>query len=603
MTKKPQLRFFTRRALFAGLTWIAGVGFFSGVHAQGTDVDLQGTVVDPQGKGIAGATVGILNSSLSANTDAQGGFSLKGTLTLGIIRKASLPGGMRLRFSEGLLTWENPTGRPARLDWIATDGRQRILAQGNGRAGTAGKTIDLDRLEGGTPGIHWLRVTTESGVSTFRFVKQAGDSHGRLLSGIVSGSSTKPSGNGAALAKSSRLETTVAREAAASFIIEVSATGYLGKRFPQGESVKTGVTLDILPVAATLKERIRDFIGPNRDLRVAFLEKEAGVSRKFFLNYVDLAEMANDTMPVHSFPDSHGPDNSPYGAFGPSWSPDGRTLAYETGFENLTTPISRIYLQPLQGARKDGPAYPSTNPRWWTNGTDTSLVWCTSGGQSGWADTNSSTRRQKVSGGSLTGAFEVLARGSYNGGLSPDGHYLATGYPYGVMLDRDSEVRHFFHVYPGHPPAKDGSPTDSLQVCNASVSQDPAHPSRMLFLDFGVLEEPTYANIVTPKIYAQHRMILIGDYASDAAGRIVDFVDTPAAELALGKTWDDPEWTNLPGFAVATTRDPNGDKSNPSEPQSTQPDIYLIKLDTKESIKVFTGANQTLPVAWIGASD
>jgi hypothetical protein len=80
----------------------------------------------------------------------------------------------------------------------------------------------------------------------------------------------------------------------------------------------------------------------------------------------------------------------------------------------------------------------------------------------------------------------------------------------------------------------------------------------------------------------------------------VDFIDSPAAELAQENTWDDPEWTNAADFAVATTRDPDGDKSVPAEPKPSQPDIYLIKLSTKESIKVFSGSNQVLPAAWIG---
>lgn len=168
------------------------------------------------------------------------------------------------------------------------------------------------------------------------------------------------------------------------------------------------------------------------------------------------------------------------------------------------------------------------------------------------------------------------------------------------MQDLVTGQKRSLHVYPGHPKASDGSSTDSLQACNGSVSPDPARPSRMLFLDFGVPDEPSYANVVAPKLYAQHRMILIGDYASDAPGRIVDFIDTPASELEAENTWDDPEWTNAADYAVATLRDPDGDKTVPSEPRPTQPDIHLIKLSTKETIRVLSGGHQILPAAWIG---
>ena len=95
-------------------------------------------------------------------------------------------------------------------------------------------------------------------------------------------------------------------------------------------------------------------------------------------------------------------------------------------------------------------------------------------------------------------------------------------------------------------------------------------------------------------------MILMGDYLSEAPGRIVDFIDTPAEELAQEKTWDDPEWSNRPEWAVATTRDPDGDRSVPSEPKPSQPDIYIIDLATKSSLKVLSGDHFTMPVLWIG---
>jgi hypothetical protein len=200
----------------------------------------------------------------------------------------------------------------------------------------------------------------------------------------------------------------------------------------------------------------------------------------------------------------------------------------------------------------------------------------------------------------LTGQPELVARGSYNGGLSgADRLYLATAYRHGMMLDLEAQAVHAFHIYPGGS----GSPADSLQTCNASICPDPATPTRMLFLDFGVPEgEEPYPNRVRPQHYAQHQMILIGDFLSAEPGRIVDFIDTPADELAREKTWDDPEWSNLRRWAVATTRDPDGDLSVPSEPKPTQPDIYIIDLDTKASLKVLSGGHFTMPALWIGPS-
>ena len=562
------------------------------VRSQGTDVDFRGMVADQTGKGIAGATVQLLESSLTATSDAGGAFSLKGTLSIGVIRASVLPGNLRLTYRDGILRLEGAAAGQTRMEWISPQGGIRAVSSPASR-------LDLDALAGHRAGVHWLRITDPAGAATFRFVTTGSLRHGILLGG--SGSAAALDYGAGAGASSPIAGKAAAKASAGGFVLDVKAPGFLEKRFAQTEAVKTGLSLALLPATAGLKERIQDFIGAGNTLKLAFLKQEAPSSKKYILNYADFAEMAGDTMPQHAFPDSRGPTTTPYGAFAPSWSPDGRSLAYEIGWENLTVNnVSRIYIQPLTGPRSDGPPFPATNARWWTDGTDTSLVWCSSGNQDAWADTATATYRQKVTGDTLSGVREILSKGSYNAGLSPDGRYLATAFRFAMMADRQTGGKRSLHVYPGHPKAGDGSSTDSLQACNGSVSRDPAHPSRMLFLDFGVPDEPSYPNLITPKLYAQHRMILIGDYASDAPGRIVDFIDSPAAELAQEHTWDDPEWTNAADFAVATNRNPTGDLTLPDDPRPTQPDIYLIKLSTKECLKVFSGTNQILPVAWIG---
>lgn len=545
-----------------------------------TEVEFAGSVVDAKGGGIAGATVKLLETALTTTTDPQGAFVLKGTIPNGIIRRAALTGQGRVRFRDGRLTVEG--AGHGRIEWLGMDGRRKVLA------GLSGQTVilDLDR-ESGAGGVFWVRILSDAGETLFRFLRPTGSAHGRL----VGGPAARVTVGGAKVA---------GQADAVGYLLEASAPAFLAKRFLQDAPTRAELKLALLPSSASLKERIQDFIGSGNTLRLAFVKPEAPGARKQLLYHADFAEMAADSMPVHAYPDSRGPTNALFGANVPAWSPDGRTLAYEIGSENLTNKDSRIYLQPLGGARGDGPANPATNPRWWTDGKDTSLIWCTSGGASGWADKAASTLRQKFAGGALTGAPETLTQGAFNSGLSRDGRFLASAYPYAVMRDRQVGVDRLFHIYPGHPKAADGSNTDSLQACNGSVSADPLHPGRMLFLDFGVADEPSYANIVSPRLYAQHRMILIGDFDAASAGRLVDFIDSPAAELAAENTWDDPEWTNAPDFVVATNRDPDGDKSVPSEPKPTQPDIFLIKLSTKESLRVFHGTHQLLPTAWIG---
>lgn len=606
MRKKLQELLSRPAKAFGLLGAVIGVMAANDAKAQGVlSVDLRGKVVDGGGAGVAGATVRLLESSLTANTDAQGAFQLRGDVAIGIVRRTALPGNLHLSFRGGILFLENPARGPVRVESVSPDGRRVLLMSDPApRASPGGASgIDLDRRLGGASGTHWIRITSSAGTSTFKYVRTGGPGHGALLGGPgLQNAGAAPISRASAKTAASAKTGAAPGSDDRALVLEVVASGFAVKRFSRTEPSGADLSLRILPVTASLQERLRDFIGEANTLRLAFLKPEAPNSRRNILHYADLEEMASDTMPLHAFADSKGPATPVYGANAPSWSPDGRFIAYEIGAENATTTASRIYVQPLQGARMDGPAYPSTNPRWWTDGKDTSLVWCGSGKEDAWTDTAaaSATFRQQTLGGMIAGQPEMLARGSYNSGLSPDGRYLATAYRFGMMLERESGEKRFFHVYPGHPLDQSGFPTDSMQSCNGSVSPDPARPGRMLFLDFGVADEPTYDNLVTPKFYAQHRMILIGDRESDAPGRIVDFIDTPPAELAKQNTWDDPEWTNSADFIVATTRDSDGDKTNPSEPKPTQPDIYLIKVSTKESIKVLTGSHQTMPVAWIG---
>jgi hypothetical protein len=536
-------------------------------------VALSGKVVDSQGLGVAGARVELAESQLSAISDAQGGFSLAGSVANGVIRRAALPGGAYLDNRGGRLRLFNP-GLSVNVIIVTSDGKIRSMVFGKERRGE----IDLDAGLGRRSGVSFIRVESGAGRRTYRYARAGA---GALL--IAGAQDAPPAASAKTAAEAQR------------FLLKVSAAGYLDKIFAENQPQDSNLSLGILSASATLKQRIQDFLGAGKTFRLAFLKKDLVSGGKPVLNYVDFSEMAGDTMPAHAFADSRMTDQTE--AFAPSWSPDGRYIAYEAGRENFTFPTSRVYIQPLQGARFDGPANSATNPRWFAEAGDTSLIWCTSGGLRGWSDTAGATYKQKFSAGQLAGGKVLVTKGSYNAGLSTDGRYLATAFPWGVMLDLQTAERRFFHLYPEITVKG----TDSVQVCNASVSQDPAHPSRMLFLDFGVPDgAPAYPNPVRPQHYVQHRMILIGDYLSGAPGRIVDFIDTPAQELAGKKTWDDPEWSNQADFAVATTRDPNGDLSDPLTPRQTQPDIYLIKLSTKESIKIFTGVNQTLPVVWIG---
>lgn len=573
-----------------------------GAWGQPVTVSIQGQVTDQAGNGINGAVIRILETPLSAQANASGNFDLKGTFEVGVVRRSRLPGGALLDSHKGRLSLRLDGNSPLAALLIGPDGRSRRRSLDRTQA-VAGR-VDLEAWLGSEAGAWFLRLGEGLEARTFRLTRSG---HGAAV--FIHSQALRSDGGSAPAAKVPAGAPPWGNLADTLVLLEITAAGFHPKR-TLSRPVQSGLVVKLIAANAPLKERIQDFIGSMggyRNFRLAFLKKESPASRKHILHLAEFSKMTGDTLPITAFPDSRGPANpesTPFGANVPSISPDGSMIAYEIGNESQTVNnVSQIWLQPITGPRVAGPGFPATNPRWWVDGPDRYLIWCTNGREDGWKDTASRTMRQKVVGGALSGSPEVIVKGSFNGGMSgtPANRYLAAAFRHGVMLEAATSTLRYLHIYPGHGPAKDGSPADSLQSCNPSISPNPHEPTRMLFLDFGVPPgENPYPNKVRPQHYAQHQMILVGDFQSEAPGRIVDFIDSPPAELAKDKTWDDPEWSNHPHFAVATTRDPKGDLSNPGEPRPTQPDIYLIHLPTKSFLKVISGDHFTMPTLWLG---
>lgn len=548
-------------------TWVGGLFLclVAPIQAQ-----LSGHVQDSAGQPIAKAEVFWIEGKVKDSTDSQGFFDFP--------IAASLRPHSRGRES---LRWQS-TEQGLAVEWDHAFSALATLYS------LQGKALSRAWLLRGKHEIHWpqgvnsawLLIAAPDGKQWWR-VNRFGTKS--TLQAITERQLSAP------------LRTLARRSAtpAARRTLRVQATGYTERTlaFSLGDSA----VITLLPQSASLSDRLRLMIGDSLGLKLAWLQDPG--DGKMTLHWADLADLdaqagipGNAATPsawkAKTFADSKG-------ATLPSWSPSGKVLAYETGLEAQTVANSRIYLQPLSGTRIPGPAYPATNPRFAilpkdNLGRDTLLLWCASGAGGAYDDKTTSTLAQSMVADALTGSAQTLATGSYNGGLSPDGRYLAAGYPRGLWLDRVTQERRYTHVYPGSPTG-----IDSLQICNVSISRDAAHPDRMLFIDFGISSAAGYPNLIRPAAYAQHQMLILADYSSEAPGRIVDFIDTPPSEGAAGKTWEDPEWSTHGDFAVATTRLDNGDAV-------TQPDVYLIRLSTHETLKLFSGDGFYMPIAWLG---
>jgi uncharacterized protein (TIGR02171 family) len=266
--------------------------------------------------------------------------------------------------------------------------------------------------------------------------------------------------------------------------------------------------------------------------------------------------------------------------YAPTISPDGNYVAFGTAGEGRPDG-SVVYIRRLDQSGSglvqlaDAPAF---LPRWWVDPAsgDTFIVYTNSSvvnSSASWASTL--TKRQRVSGGAFAGAPEVIeSRGSFHGGLSADGRYLATGLPWLLMKSlTDNTVRTLFTA-----PQNGKAAPDTSQVCNVSISPSTAHPDEALFLDFG-----SYGHVssLTGDVYDVHQYLFRSRYSGD----VVAWYRTPAGYAA----WDHPEWSTVYECAAAGVQDSRG----------LHPAIYAVNLRDTTYARLVEGEDLWQPYLWV----
>lgn len=257
-------------------------------------------------------------------------------------------------------------------------------------------------------------------------------------------------------------------------------------------------------------------------------------------------------------------------AYHPEISPDGKWIAYCTGFEGVSGK-STIYVQSLEDVsptpiRLD--AEKAVIPRWRVLETgDTVIVFVTDAGNNKEesAFRKASTWQVPFASGKF-GTPQKLFDGAYHGGISEDNSIAVTG----------------ARMLRARVGGRDTVWYNGEQACNASLAQDGT--KRTAFLDFGGKTGRNFAGTT----YATHQRILI----ADSNGKLLQTIEAPN-----GYTFDHTEWAanGSQALITATLTNTNGAHTkivlvNPADSSVTEliegDELWHPNLWTKKRISV-----------------
>ncbi|MBQ7079241.1 MAG: TIGR02171 family protein [Fibrobacter sp.] len=264
-------------------------------------------------------------------------------------------------------------------------------------------------------------------------------------------------------------------------------------------------------------------------------------------------------------------------SYHPEISPDGKKVAFSTGFEGINSDTSTIYVRDLNA---DGSNLVKLEvkgaaiPRWRVldNG-DTVIVYVSNPGNNKEEASfkSTSTWQVKFANGKF-GKPEKLFDGAYHGGISEDNKLAVSG----ARLLRARIAKS------GSTIAKSAIDTvwyknegNAEQACNASLAKDGS--KRTLFLDFGGKTGREFVG----KNYGTHERLLI----ADSTGKLVQSVASPK-----GYSFDHSEWSmGGKNLAVATLANVNGAHLK----------IVLVNLSDSSIVELAEGDELWHPNLWI----
>jgi hypothetical protein len=352
---------------------------------------------------------------------------------------------------------------------------------------------------------------------------------------------------------------------------------------PQNTSPNaSGNSVLCVRIVATSAE-VETFTG-TKNVRIVFTS--GLVNAAYNLYTVDFS---NDTLGIHKLSGTTG------GHF-PVLSPDGNWIAYQMGNEGQEN--AAIWVDAFDG--KSAPQQvvtDSANTPLFTKETVNqgllySKAWYVGDGSAGGSTVLLPFNQGQV------GAGQTISLGSYHGGLSRGGLFLATTcfapnpLLYNVQIKKEYRLHSLLCKN-----IQTGSDTImNLQTCNCSVSSSFVFPDCMMYLDFGLPNQFSHSNLGT---WGFHKRIFIADTTCNIL-KYYDFPDSlfPVSRKNIsGCCWTHCKWAvNHPYFAISgniTSRSFNFSNGTYSGTTLCE-DIYLIDLRSGTYLKLVESVNNSI---------
>ena len=346
-------------------------------------------------------------------------------------------------------------------------------------------------------------------------------------------------------------------------------------------SASSDSTLDARVVAT--QGEVEAFTG-TKNVRIVFTS--GLVSAAYNLYTVDFS---NDSLEIHKLRGTIG------GHF-PFLSPDGNWIAYQMGTEG--TQNAAIWVDAFDGKSVPQPVITdSANTPIFTKETSTealiySKVWYTGDCGVGGATILCSFSQGQV------GVGQTISVGSYHGGLSRGGLFLATTCfaPNPIIYNLQNNKEYLLHSLLCENIQTGSDTVINLQTCNCSVSSSFVFPDCMMYLDFGLPSQYTHKYLGS---WDLHKRIFI----ADTTGNILKYYDFPDSLLPASRNningcyWTHCKWAvNHPYFAISgnviwrTFKQSNGTYLGTVLCE----DIYLIDLRNGAYLRLVESANNSM---------